>query len=239
MNYPAKVKMQCLVFPPTGINKRTAACSDLHYLIRPPTLVMNHSHSLSLSHGLVSALNFSSDFRCPVPPWPLWHFCLAMDLTWSHSFWHTLCLSSFVVALWPAASGCWLELQFWQSLFISSSQSLECSRRERANSLYTILFTNDWSLECGKCSEFGDRIEWRNSRLLGGMSFSGQFFFKAKEDTSLNWKGGVQVELPVEVPIIGSKAAYLTRTPLSVPSSGYHQKPYPPQGESNLTPFPT
>lgn len=91
MNYPAKVKMQCLVFPPTGINKRTAACSDLHYLIRPPTLVMNHSRSLSLSHGLVSALNFSSDFRCPVPPWPLWHFCLAMDLTCSHSFWHTLC----------------------------------------------------------------------------------------------------------------------------------------------------
>lgn len=75
--------------------------------------------------------------------------------------------------------------------------------------------------------------------MLGGLSPSGQiFFFSSKiwvfggTDTSLKCERGVQVKLPVGFPIIGSKAAYLTGATLSVPSSGYHQKPYPPQGES-------
>ena len=72
--------------------------------------------------------------------------------------------------------------------------------------------------------------------------FLDSFFFKSFGYLRQAFLGKetCRVELPVDSPVIGPKAASLRGATWSVPPSGCcHQKPYPPQGESNLTPFPT
>lgn len=80
---------------------------------------------------------------------------------------------------------------------ISPFQGLDCSWWENTNSSYTVLFTTDWLFEWAKWSGLGDRTEWGSTRMLGGLSPSGQiFFFSSKiwvfggTDTSLKCERG-------------------------------------------------